>query len=81
MITAETMQKYVHYGFVGDIETVFVQSDTSEARPVSTEQCNSLGTVQISHFHSLGRPVHLLLCVKKQRKVRHGDVTDLLRLI
>ena len=76
VIVAETMQRYVHYGFVGDVETVFVQSDARVARPGFTEQCNSSGAIQISHFHSLiacrrrrRRPVHPLLCVKKQRKV------------
>ena len=66
--------KYVHYGLIGDIETVSVQSDARVARRGFTQQCNSSGAVQISHFHSLiacrlWRPVHPLLCVKKQRKV------------
>ena len=52
VIIAKTMQKYVPYGFVGNIETVFVQSDARVARRGFNQQCNSSGAVQKSHLHS-----------------------------
>ena len=52
-IIAETMQNKGPFCFIRDEERVFVQGDARIARLEFIEQCNSLGTVQKSRFHSL----------------------------
>ena len=54
--------------WVGDVETVVVQSDACVVGLGLTQECNLSGAVQWSHFHRrivYRQPVHQLVCVQR----------------